>query len=501
MITNAPVVIGIILAFFVLNAAIIKKFHTFQGDAEQYSVGNRNLGWVLVCFAFLGAWYVGALYIGWVATSADLGLFAQYLGIYSIGGLIVMYVIATNVWIWGKVYGLESITDFIKLRYKSNLFGRFFAIVVVLVNFFWVVLEMVTIGYCFQVATNSIISFKVGLILASAFVVFYSHRGGAKATAIGSVVQGLTFGIIGTITFYILIRLTYGGIIPLFDMLEANKPELLSLSSYRGLWMSSIITGVLGAYCWPQIFNRLYMTKGPRESKKAVFVVPFIVITAMLGILLPALGGTLLTGFPQDHQLGLFWIANTYGGPVCLALVAIFALAAGMSNTAAVTHACGVMIGELITTKNHDSDKKLKNLKNSTLVVGIVAIIVSTFNLPQLTFVALAMYEFIIQAFVPLFFGIMWKRGNIQGAFLGMTTGVLIALVGFFGGAELFTWAGGFSAGCVGLMANFIVYFTCAMIFGKQDHVDEMWLGLQLYDERGKYVGCETRQCETKQTV
>jgi SSS family solute:Na+ symporter len=485
------VVIGIILAFFILNGAVIRRFHIPQESIEQYAVGGRSLGWFLVCFSYIGAWYVGAIYTGWVATSADLGIFALYLGIYSIGGMITMYFMATNVWIWGKVYQLGSITDFIKLRYQNSGFSKFFAVVVVAVNFFWLVVEMITIGYCFQVATNSIVRFEIGLILASAFVVVYSFLGGARATAIGNLVQGVTFGVVGTITFYIIIRMTYGGIVPLFEMVEANKPELLSLAGgNEGLWMSSILTGILGAYCWPQIFNRMFMTNGPRDSKKSVFVAPFIVVLVTCGILWSPLGGTLLPGYPEDHQQGLFWIANTYGGPVALAFIAIFAISASMSTISAVSHSIGVMLGtEFLTTKNHAPERKLKNLKVATLVTGVAAIIIATLNFPQLNFVALAMYEFIIQAFVPLFFGIMWKRGNIHGAFFGMLTGVIVALVGFFGGADLFTWAGGFSAGCVGIFANFAVYWTCAMTLGKQKHADAMWEALQLYDEEGHYIG------------
>jgi SSS family solute:Na+ symporter len=501
--TNAPIVIGIILAFFIINAIVIRRFHIPQESIEQYAVGGRKLGWILVCFSYIGAWYVGAIYTGWVATAADMGIFALYLGIYSIGGMIVMYFMATNVWIWGKVYQLSSITDFIRLRYQNSGFSKFFAVVVVAVNFFWLIVEMITIGYCFQVATNSVVSFELGLILASAFVVIYSFLGGARATAIGNLVQGITFGVVGTITFYIVIRLTYGGIMPLFEMVEANKPELLTVSGgNEGLWMSSILTGIFGAYCWPQIFNRMFMTSGPRDSKKSVFVAPFIVVLVTCGILWSPLGGTLLPGYPADHQQGLFWIANTYGGPVILAFIAIFAISASMSTISAVSHSCGVMLGtEFLARKSQSPERRLKNLKASTLTIGVVAIIIATLNFPQLNFVALAMYEFIIQAFVPLFFGIMWKRGNIHGAFFGMLAGVVVALLGFFFGSELFSWAGGFSAGCVGLFVNFVIYWVCAMTLGKQKHADELWSSLELYDEEGNYVGDTPEEVDGKNLV
>lgn len=478
------------MAFLVGNAIVIRKFHISQDSVEQYAVGGRNLGWILVCFSYVGAWYVGAIYTGWFANAADIGIFALYLGIYSIGGMITMYFMATNVWIWGKVYSLASITDFIRLRYQSKVFTKFFSVVVVCVNFFWLVVEMITIGYCFQIATNSVVDFRIGTVIASAFVIAYSYLGGARATAIGNLVQGVTFAVVGTIVFFIIIWKTYGGLVPLFEMVEANLPEHLTLKGNEGLWMSSILTGILGAYCWPQIFNRMFMSKGPSDSKKAVFVAPFLVVLVTCGILWSGLGGNLLPGFPEDHQQGLFWMANMYVGPVVLAFVAIFAISACMSTISAVSHSAGVMLGtEFATKKSHSPIRKMKNQQVATLVVGVVAIIIATLNFPNLNNVALAMYEFIIQAFIPLFMGIIWKRGNIFGAFAGMVAGVIVALIGFFVGADAFTWAGGFSAGCVGLFVNFIVYIVCAYVKGEPAHVKGMWDSLSVYDEDGEYVG------------
>jgi SSS family solute:Na+ symporter len=485
------------LAFFIINAIVIRKFHVTQDSVEQYAVGGRNLGWILVTFSYIGAWYVGAIYTGWVANAADMGIFALYLGIYSIGGMITMYFMSTNVWIWGKVYNLTSITDFISLRFQNKIFSKFFAIVVVCVNFFWLIVEMITIGYCFQVATNSVIDFKLGVIIASAFVIAYSYLGGARATALGNLVQGVAFAVVGTITFFVIIQKTYGGVVPLFDLVQQNLPDHLSVRGTEGLWMSSVLTGILGAYCWPQIFNRMFMSKGPADSKKAVFVAPFLVVLVTCGILWAALGGNLLEGFPADHQQGLFWIANTYGGPVALSLVTIFAVSASMSTISAVSHSIGVMLGtEFITKIKQSPLRKMKNQQYATLGVGILAIVIATLNFPNLNNVALAMYEFIIQAFVPLFFGIIWRRGNIHGAFIGMVAGVAVALVGFFGGAEMFTWAGGFSAGCIGLIVNFVIYWAFAMVKGEQPHVKGMWDNLSLYDEDGQYVSDGTEDKE-----
>lgn len=485
--TNSTVVITVLVIFLIVNAVIIRLNHKQQDTVDEYAVGGRGLSWILVCFSYVGSWYVGAIYVGWVASAADIGIFAQYLGIYSIGGLITMYMMSSNVWTWGKVYNLDSIAAFIKLRYQNPAFARFFSIIIIAVNFFWLVVEMVTIGYVVSVATNGAISFGLGTVIGSGFVLVYTFIGGTRATAFGNLVQGATFGILGTIVFIFLIFKSYGGPTPLFEMLEAHQPQLLSLEGYEGLWMSSILTGILGAYVWPQIFNRMFMTKGAMESKKAVYIAPLLIIVTTFGILWSGMGLRLLDNIPDNHQYGLFFVANAYGGPVILGLVGCFAVAASMSTISAVSHACGVMLGEeFICRPDTPEEKRVKILKASTISLGIISMIVALFDWGQLNMVALAMYEFIIQGFVSLFLGVLWKKGNVQGAFFGMLAGVIIAFLGFFGVS--FAWAGGLSAGCVGLIVNLIVYLVCAKAFGPMPIAEEMWEKIKLYDQYGNLV-------------
>jgi len=92
----------------------------------------------------MGGWYVGATYTGWFAFSADLGLFAQYLIVYSTAGLVIMFAMAKPVWTWGKEFNLETQADVIKLRYGSNNFATVYAVIIGLIGATWLVVEMVT---------------------------------------------------------------------------------------------------------------------------------------------------------------------------------------------------------------------------------------------------------------------------------------------------------------------------------------------------------------------
>lgn len=488
MTTDPGIVIAIMLVFYILNAIVIKLGHKPQTSIEEYGVGSRSMNWLLVCFSYMGGWYVGTVYTGWFAFSADLGLFAQYLIIYSTSGLVIMYVMAKPVWTWGKEYHLETQSDVIELRYGSVKFAIIHAVLLAVVTATWLIVEMITLGYIVSAATNQAVSFNTGMITLGGCVILYSLIGGARASSVGALFQGMTFTVVGTITFYVLIVKAYGGVIPLMELVERNRPELLILNPDTGLnikWMSAILTGTFGAFCWSGIFARMFMTSSPRETKKAVFVAPVAALMIGIMILWLALGGRMLPGFPEDAQGGVFWMANQYGGPFALGLVGVFASAAAVSTISSNANSTAVLLAKNVVGHVTKDDKViLISAKLITLIVGIVSIAIATQELPKLITMALAMYDCVVQVIVPLLFGLYWRKGNLQGAVFGLMTGVIIALTSLLS-PDLITWAGGVSGGIVGLVANAVVYVVCGYLFGKQDHVDELFTILEQYDDEG----------------
>ena len=488
MTTNSNIVIGIIVAFYILNAAIIKLAHKPQTSIEEYGVGGRSMGWLLVCFSYMGGWYVGAVYTGWFAFSADLGLFAQYIIIYSTASLAVLYVMAKPVWTWGKEYNLETQSDLIQLRYGSAKFSLIHALLITIVGGTWLVVEMITLGYIVSAATNQVVSFNAGMFVLGSGVILYSLIGGVRASAVGALIQGVTFTVIGTITFYVLIVKAYGGVIPLMELVEQNRPDLLILDPEKSLdwkWISAILTGTLGAFCWPNIFARMFMTSSPRETKKVVYVAPLAALFIALMILWLALGGRMLPGFPQDAQSGVFWMANQYGGPIALGLVAVFASSAAVSTISASANSIAVLIAKnLLGNFVEDQQAVLRYAKIATLLLGIISMAIATLELPQLIEMALIMYDCIVQVIVPLLFGLFWKRGNLKGAIMGLSVGMIITL-GTLINPALIAWAGGISGGIIGLLVNALVYILCGYWFGKQSHVDALFETLQYYDDEG----------------
>lgn len=478
---KAFIAISVIIGFFILNAVIIKLAHRKQDTMEEYAVGGRSFPWYLSMFGFIGAWYVGAMYTGWFADSANIGLFAQYLALYSLGTTIVLFIIVRPIWTWGKVYNLETNADLAGLRYNSKKFSTFIAITTFLFWAPWLIVEIKTIGYLISAATYGAVPFNVGLIIVSLFVIIYSWLGGSRATAIGALVQGLFFTVIGSVVILYLIYSAYGGITPMFQMVAEQSPELLIITDAVGfeMWGSVIIIGALGGLMMPGVFIRMYMTKNVTEAKKSVLIVPLIGALFTILLLWLGLGGNLLEGFPEDAQSGAFWIADQVGGPAVLGLMGIFALAASMSTISAATVTSAVMIGKnMLEPFQFSREKTLAISKIATLVVGIIATLIATLEVDRLVSIIIFVYDCIVQVSVPMIVGLFWRRANVYGAFIGTSVGMFVVLAADFL-PWLYTWAGGWTPGMIGLLYNLTLYVVVSLATKKPAHVDELFASLE----------------------
>lgn len=481
MLSKSALCIGIIVAYFVINAIIIWVMGKKQENMEDYAVGNRSFGWLLNSFAYIGGWYCGTTYTGWFANGATIGVFAQYVIIYSITSLVIMFLMAKPVWRLGKIYGLETQGDLIELRYGSKKFKFIFALLTWLFWVPWLIIEMKSIGYVVQAATYYSIGFNVGMIVVSLFVIAYSFMGGARATAVGGLVQGITFTIVGVIAVYWLIVRTYGGVGEEFNMVEELKPELLTLGALGGkYWCGMLLTCTLAGYMLPGVFTSIYRADSSRAVKKSVLIAPTAGILIGASILILSLGAATLPGFPEDAQAGAFWVGETYGGPIMCGLIGILALAASMSTISAVLNVTSVLLAkDIVGTANPKIDraKLFKAARVLTILAGIAALGVAMCDLPNLMFVALMMYDCSIQAFPAVFIGLWWRRANLPGISIGFLVGSFFSILGSLSPGAI-AWAGGWSGGMVGFFFNLIIVFICGIAIkpdGRWDKLTAEW--------------------------
>lgn len=462
------VVILMVLLFFIINISVLRSKYIKPQTIEDYAVAGRSLNWVLAAFSYIGAWYVGAIYTDWFATAVHYGVFALYLACYALGSLLILYIIAKPVWTMGKEHNLLTIADFIGLRYQNRYFRLFFALFTFAFWFPWLIIELKAVGFTLAVATHGLINFDLGVTVVAIFVIIYCYYGGARACAVGSLTQAAFFICFGAGLIYLLIKEAYGGIIPLYEMVSAQKPELLELqSSWNGkLFISSALTGTLGVFCWPDQFSQLYRAESPRAMRRTLLIGPLAVIAAAFLPLMLGLGASLLPGFPADTNSGIFWLAEHFAGPLGLAIMTVTVVAACISTIASIINAAAIIITNdlRLSEDSLSQETMLKNAKAATIVVGLLSLWLATIELPKLIEIEFIIYNCIVQATVPLLLGLYWKKGNVVGAVVGMLVGSITVIYGVFY-PNAFGWSNGWSGGMIGLIFNFSLYILLSYLW------------------------------------
>ncbi|HBQ43046.1 MAG TPA: hypothetical protein DD724_02130 [Lactobacillus acetotolerans] len=467
------IVILTVLIFWGFNILVLKAGFVKPQSIEEYAVANRSLRWVHVSFSYIGAWYVGATYTDWFTTAVNFGIFAQYLVLYALGSFVLVYILARPVWMMGKKHNLLTLADFIELRYQSRVFKIFYALFTFAFWVPWIIIELKTVGYILSVATGDLINFDFAVTIVALFIIIYCYYGGARACAVSSLYQVTVFILLGGGLVYFLIREAYGGLIPLYGLVRAQKPELLGLQgSWNGnLFISSMLTGTIGAMCWPDEFTHLYRGNSPTAMRRTVILVPFAVIAVAFLPLMLGLGAGLLPGFPANTSMGILWIAEHFGGPMGLALMVVVVLAACISSIASIINAASIVIVNdfRLAGKELAPDNALKNAKATTIVVGLLSLWLATIQLPKLIIIEFILYNCIVQAAVPLLFGLYWKKGNIIGAVTGMLAGSITVIYGVLY-PSAFTWSNGWSTGMIGLSINCCLYVLFAYLVRRDGY-------------------------------
>lgn len=470
------VTFGLLALFFIGVIAVLQRSGVKDTSFSDYAVGGRSFGARYQAMSFLNTWYPGSMFTAFGALAVTSGVMSFYVLSYSLLTVVLLYVLARPVWVWGKAHDLKTQPDLFALRYNSRHIRSIAAIIGIVSGLPWLVLGMQALGNLFHAMSFGRLSFSQSVILGVAVIAIrqiWTVRMGMRGVVISDFVQGIVaylFGgamLIGLIVWLVVVK---GSTLATLD------PKLLTipgLGSAQGpLYIFALVfTGALGGWCWPYIFVRLFTADGVESLKtSAVLAVPltflFGVALLIFGMLAAKIPGALAK--PDDVW---FTIAFRAGGSLLLGLAGVVLLAASMGHTDGNIQAYGAqiandLVGNYTTLDPH---RMIVIAKVGMLILTLLASWLACLELPALFSLAVMAYQGIIQLAVPQFLGIFWRRGNKEGATAGMVAGFVTA-VGLevaFGGHLPFGW--GLTSGTIGLAANLAVYVGCAFLMPQSE--------------------------------
>jgi SSS family solute:Na+ symporter len=467
---------GSVVVFFALIVFVLERTKEQSRSFTEYAVAGRSFGAWFQTMAFLNTWLPGTVFISIAGFYAGGGVIGFYATSYSLLAMLFMFFMAQPVHNWGRQFDLRTQADFVGMRYNSKVVRVVAATIGIVSLFPWLVLGLQSLGLVFSFLSFGSISF-VAAVFVGIFVLsirqIWTVRMGMRGVVISDMVQGIVaYGVGGCIALGFVVWLLSNG--HGFDKLPASFAVLPGPGSTQGplYFMSIVLTGALGAWCWPDIFVRLFTGKSTATIKRSSLQsAPLLFIFMNLLGLMAMLAHSLPEVASAPDRVWFLTASN--GGVLILSLAGVAVLAATMGNVNAITSAIGTQVAQDIIHINKPSDTKerdarvVRTAKISIVVVTILAVAgaVATVNVTSgLVKLALTSYQGIVQLAPSLYFGLFWRRGNALGAAMGMIVGFVVAAAFEVIYPTSIPWLGGLTSGVAGMIVNAVIYVAFAYL-------------------------------------
>lgn len=415
-------------------------------NSKDFAVAGRALPMYVVTATVFATWFGSETVLGISSTFVKEGL----RGVISDPFGSSLCLVLVGLFFARPLYRMNLLTigDFFR-----NKYGRTVEVLItmcIVVSYLgWVAAQIKALGLVFSVVSGGYISMEAGMIIGAGSVLLYTLMGGMWSVAITDFLQMIII-VIGMLYIGWEVSGMAGGVgVVIQHASDAGKLNLWPEPTGREiLWfIAAWITMMLGSIPQQDVFQRVASSKNEKIAGNAsvlggvlyfcfAFIPMFLAYSATL--IDPKMVSELID---VDPQLILPTLIMTQV-PVFAQVMFFGALLSAIKSCASAT----LLAPSVTFTENilkgmmpNQTDKQF--LLTMRIVVVIFTIIVTTFamNTESSIFhmVENAYKVTLVAAFVPLAFGLYWKRATRQGAlsaiFLGLSTWVLLEI---FGGEE-----------------------------------------------------------------
>ncbi|WP_256464006.1 sodium:solute symporter family transporter [Halobacillus salinarum] len=209
------------------------KNRNVHESMDEYYLGGRGLGVMVLFFTFFATQYSGNTVIGYPATAYRLGYEYLVSVPYFIMIIVVYLLFAPRMYVMGKKYKLLTPVDWLNKRFNSKSVSILAAFLMLYALGNYLLEQFVAIGQGVSGLTGGTIPYQVGVVFFIVIMLIYGWLGGMRSVAYTDTMQGiaLLFGVfmllIGSIIYF-------GGIPTASDYMEAYSPEKLGFQRGRG---------------------------------------------------------------------------------------------------------------------------------------------------------------------------------------------------------------------------------------------------------------------------
>ena len=450
-------------------------------NTADYAVAGRSMPLAVVIAMTFATWFGSETVLGVSARFVQGGL-----------GSVVedpvgasMCLILVGLFFAYKLYqkNLITIGDYYRQRYGKVI--EITCSIIIMVSYLgWVAAQITALGLVFNLLTQGQISTSAGMVLGTAIVLVYTLYGGMWSVAMTDFIQMIVIAL-GLLAIAWFASDLAGGAGKVMALAQEKGSLKLFPTGGIGDWIPFIaaaVTMMLGSIPQQDVFARVMSSKNAKTAVRGPVIggilyflfalVPMFVVMAAV-LIMPETTNALLKDDPQKVLPTLVMEKM----PLLLQIAFFGALLSAIMSTASATLlAPSTTFVENILRNIKPSMSDAATLKAMRWSVLVFTALVLTYALSMqgtsiYDLVSGAYQITLVGAFVPLVFGLYWKRATTQGAVLSIVLGVgtWLAFLSISSLAELFpAQLAGLIAALIGMFAGTLLPQAIA---DKKGHV------------------------------
>jgi SSS family transporter len=434
--------LSLVFVYLLITIAIgllaAKKVH----NSADFAIAGRNLPLAMIVTTTFATWFGSETVLGIPAKFVNGGLQGVVEDPFGAGFCLIF----VGLFFAGKLYQMTllTISDYYRERY-GRVVEVACSLIIMLSYLGWVSAQVTALGLVFNVLSGGAISVPWGMVIGVVSILAYTLFGGMWSVAITDFIQMIIL-VVGLSVLAVFAADQAGG---------ADKVVALAVSqdmfkfwpepSFKEIafFIAGAVTIMFGSIPQQDVFQRVMSANNIKAATRGpviggicyilfAFVPMFLVVSAM--IIMPEKAATLMAEDPQKVLPTLVMEQM----PFLMQVLFFGALLSAIKSCASATLlAPSVTFTENIWRqfKPYQSDQQELRAMRVT-VLGFSVIVLCYAILMQGT----SIYEMVssayqvplVGAFVPLTFGLYWKRASTQGAIAAIVLGLSVWVVLLF---------------------------------------------------------------------
>ena len=256
----------------------LARFH-HKMDLEQWTVGSRGFGLVLVWLLMAGEIYTTFTFLGASGWAYSRGAPVLYILGYAPLSYVISFYILPPIWEAGRKHRLQTQADFFQVRYASTYLAALVALLGVVCLIPYLQLQLTGLGIIVEVASFGAIHRTPAMIIGFALVAGFVFVSGVRGVAWVSVIKDLLLLFAALFVGIAVPYIYFGGIGPMFAAIAHAKPNHLvmpgSTNDLGHTWyVSAVLMTSFGFYMWPQFFAATFTARSGEILRRNAVIMP-----------------------------------------------------------------------------------------------------------------------------------------------------------------------------------------------------------------------------------